>query len=65
VAPLFWVGVVGLAILYPLVTIAAGPRLAVARVPLSGLAVVGTVVLVGVLAFRWSILHSALAAVAH
>jgi formate-dependent nitrite reductase membrane component NrfD len=64
VAPLFWVGVVGLAILYPLVTL-AGPRLAVSRASLSQLAVVGTVVLVGVLAFRWSLLHSALAAVAN
>ncbi len=64
VAPLFWVGVVGLAILYPLVTL-AGPRLAFSRVSLSQLAVVGTVVLVGVLAFRWSLLHSALAAVAN
>lgn len=63
VAPLFWVGVVGLAILYPLITIAAGPRLAFRRVSLSGLAVVGAVVLVGALAFRWSILHSALAAI--
>ena len=65
VAPVFWIGVVGLAILYPIVTIAAGPRLAFSRVSLSQLAVVGTIVLVGVLAFRWSLLHSALAAVAH
>lgn len=64
VAPLFWVGVVGLAILYPLVTL-AGPRLAFSRVSLSQLAVVGVVVLVGVLAFRWSLLHAALVAVGH
>jgi hypothetical protein len=64
VAPLFWVGAVGLAVLYPIVAIAAGPRLQVARVNASGLAVVGVVVLIGVLAFRWSLLHSALAAVA-
>lgn len=64
VAPVFWIGVVGLAILYPIVVIAVGPRLQLARVSLSGLAVVGTVVLLGVLAFRWSLLHSALAAVA-
>ena len=64
-APLFWIGAVGLAVLYPIVVIAAGPRLQVARVNASGLAVVGVVVLVGVLAFRWSLLHSALAAVAH
>ncbi len=63
-APLFWIGAVGLAILYPIVVIAAGPRLQVARVNASGLAVVGVVVLLGVLAFRWSLLHSALAAVA-
>ncbi|MBI2774304.1 MAG: polysulfide reductase NrfD [Chloroflexi bacterium] len=63
-APIFWVGVVGLAILYPIVVIATGPRLRVAQVSASGLAVVGTVVLIGVLAFRWSLLHSALAAVA-
>jgi len=63
VAPLFWVGAVGLAIVYPIVTIAAGPRLQIQRVSLSQLAVVGTVVLLGVLAFRWSLLHSALAAV--
>ena len=65
VAPLFWVGAVGLAILYPIVVIAAGPRLQLARVNTSSLAVVGVVVLLGVLAFRWSLLHSALAAVAH
>lgn len=64
VAPVFWVGVVGLAILYPIVVIASGSRLQVSRVSLSQLAVLGTVVLVGVLAFRWSLLHSALAAVA-
>lgn len=65
VAPLFWVGVVGLAVLYPIITIAAGPRLAFARVSPAQLAVIGTVVLVGVLAFRWSVLHSALVAVGH
>jgi hypothetical protein len=64
VAPVFWIGVVGLAILYPIVIIASGSRLHVSRVSLSQLAVLGTVVLVGVLAFRWSLLHSALAAVA-
>jgi formate-dependent nitrite reductase membrane component NrfD len=65
VAPVFWVGVVGLAILYPIAAIAAGGRLQLARVNASSLAVVGTLVLVGVLAFRWSLLHSAMAAVAH
>lgn len=62
VAPLFWIGVVGLAILYPIVVIATGPRVRVAQVDLSSLAAVGTLVLLGVLAFRWAILHSAIAA---
>lgn len=65
VAPTFWIGAVGLAILFPIVVILAGPRLQLARVNVSSLAVVGTLVLLGVFAFRWSILHSALAAVAH
>jgi len=65
VAPLFWVGVVGLAVLYPIVTILAGPRLTFSRVHPAQLAVIGTVVLVGVLAFRWSLLHSALVAIGH
>ncbi len=65
VAPAFWIGAVGLAIVYPIVVVATGARLQVARVNASSLAVVGTLVLLGVLAFRWSVLHSALAAVAH
>lgn len=64
VAPIFWIGAIGLAVLYPIVVIAAGPRLAVRGVPASHLAVLGTVVLVGVLAFRYSVLYSAVAAVA-
>jgi formate-dependent nitrite reductase membrane component NrfD len=64
VAPLFWIGAVGLAVVYPIVA-AARPRLQLARVNVTGLAMVGTLVLLGVFAFRWSILHSALAAVAH
>jgi len=63
VAPIFWVGVVGLAILYPLVVVGTGARLRVGRVGISQLTVVGAVVLLGVLAFRWSLLHSALVAV--
>lgn len=65
VAPLFWIGAVGLAVLYPLVVTATGTRLQLARVNIASLAVVGTLVLLGVLAFRWSILHSALAAGVH
>jgi hypothetical protein len=65
VAPTFWIGVVGLAILYPIVVIATGPRLTIARYSVSQLAVIGVVVLLGVLAFRWSLLHSALAATGH
>lgn len=63
VAPVFWVGAVGLAILYPIVVLSTTPRLALARVQVSQLAVVGIVVLLGVLAFRYSLLYSALAAV--
>lgn len=62
VAPVFWIGVVGLAILYPIVVIATGPRLQIGRVSVSQLAVIGVVVLLGVFAFRWSLLNSALAA---
>ncbi|MBI2982598.1 MAG: hypothetical protein HYY42_00125 [Chloroflexi bacterium] len=65
VAPAFWIGAVGLAILYPLVVTTTGIRLQLARVNVSSLAVVGTLALLGVFAFRWSILHSALAAAAH
>lgn len=65
VAPAFWIGAVGLAILYPLVVTTTGMRLQLARVNVSSLAVVGALALLGVFAFRWSILHSALAAVAH
>lgn len=72
VAPIFWIGVVGLAILYPLLTYwRGGPvrvrrsgttTLAVAGYDLGRLALVGTGVLLGVLAFRYVILYSALAA---
>lgn len=64
-APLFWIGAVGLAIVFPLIVTTTGARLQLARVNLSSLAVVGTLVLLGVFAFRWSILHSALAATGH
>jgi len=73
IAPVFWIGVVGLAILYPLLTYwRGGPvrvrrsgttTLAVAGTDLGRLAMVGAGVLLGVLAFRYVLLYSALAAV--
>lgn len=65
VAPSFWLGAVGLAVLLPLVVVTTGARLRLARVDVSSLAVLGTLVLIGVFAFRWSIMHSALAALGH
>lgn len=72
VAPVFWLGVVGLAILYPLLTYwKGGPvrvrrsgttTLAVAGYDMGRLAIVGAGVLLGVLAFRYVLLFSALAA---
>lgn len=65
VAPIFWIGVVGLALAYPIVFVATGTRLAVGQVRLERLAVMGAAVLVGVLAFRYVFLYSALAALPH
>ncbi|MBM4433877.1 MAG: hypothetical protein FJ028_01980 [Chloroflexi bacterium] len=65
VAPSFWIGAVGLAVLLPLVVVTTGARLRLARVDVSSLAVLGMLVLIGVFAFRWSIMHSALAALGH
>lgn len=65
VAPAFWIGAVGLAVLLPLVVVTTGARLRLAQVDVSSLAVLGTLVLIGVFAFRWSIMHSALAALGH
>ncbi len=72
VAPVFWLGVVGLAILYPLLTSwrsgpvsvkrAGGATAVVAGYDLGRLAIVGAGVLLGVLAFRYVLLFSALAA---
>lgn len=62
VAPIFWLGVVGLAILFPIIVMSRRGTLALGRVDLTDLAVVGTLVLVGVLAFRYALLYSALAA---
>ena len=78
VAPIFWLGVVGLAILYPLLALwraspvraqRAGAKrggattLTVAGYDLGRLAFVGAGVLIGVLAFRYVLLYSALAAI--
>lgn len=65
VAPIFWLGVVGLALVYPIVFVATGTRLAVGQVRLERLAVMGAAVLIGVLAFRYVFLYSALAALPH
>ncbi len=72
VAPVFWLGVVGLAIAYPLLVLgrggprgvkrAGGTTAAVAGYDLGRLAIVGAGVLLGVLAFRYVLLFSALAA---
>lgn len=62
VAPAFWIGAVGAAIVFPIV-ILARPRLAIAGISAARLTVIGVVVLIGVLAFRYSLLYSALAAV--
>lgn len=72
VAPIFWIGVVGLAILYPLLTYWRGGPIRVKRggtttltaagYDLGRLAMVGAGVLLGVLAFRYALLYSALAA---
>ncbi|HEX4744980.1 MAG TPA: NrfD/PsrC family molybdoenzyme membrane anchor subunit [Candidatus Limnocylindria bacterium] len=73
VAPVFWLGVVGLAILYPLLTLwrggpirvkrGGGTTAVVAGYDLGRLAFVGAGVLLGVLAFRYVLLYSALAAI--
>jgi polysulfide reductase chain C len=57
VAPAFWIGAVGLALLVPL--IALSPR-RIVRVPNGSLALIGILVLVGVLAFRYAMFFSAI-----
>lgn len=57
VGPVFWIGVVGAALLVPLVLL--GPR--VRALPSGRLAMVGVVVLLGVLAFRYAMFYSAIA----
>ncbi|CAN5154783.1 polysulfide reductase NrfD [soil metagenome] len=63
VSPVFWIGVVGAAIAFPLATLLWRPRTARRGFDPGRLAIVGAVVLVGVLAFRYAILYSALAAI--
>jgi formate-dependent nitrite reductase membrane component NrfD len=53
----FWVGAVGLGLLVPLVMLAPRP---IIRVPNGSLALVGVLVLVGVLAFRYAMFFSAI-----
>ena len=57
VAPVFWIGAVGLGLLVPLLTL--GPR-RVIPVPNASLSVIGLLVLVGVLAFRYAMFFSAI-----
>ncbi len=57
VGPVFWIGVVGAALLVPLVLLAPRAR----HLPNGQLAMVGVVVLIGVLAFRYAMFYSAIA----
>ena len=57
VAPAFWIGAVGLGLLVPL--LALSPR-RIIRVPDGSLALIGVLVLVGVLAFRYAMFFSAI-----
>jgi polysulfide reductase chain C len=57
VAPVFWIGAVGLALLVPLFVLSPRP---IVRIPNGSLALVGVLVLVGVLAFRYAMFFSAM-----
>jgi len=57
VAPVFWIGAVGLALLVPLLLLAPRPVL---RAPSATGAMIGVLVLVGVLAFRYALFFSAI-----
>jgi len=57
VGPVFWIGVVGAALLVPIVLLAPRAR----YLPSGRLAMVGVVVLLGVLAFRYAMFYSAIA----
>jgi formate-dependent nitrite reductase membrane component NrfD len=57
VAPVFWIGAVGLALLVPLLLLAPRP---VVRAPSATGAMIGVLILVGVLAFRYALFFSAI-----
>ena len=57
VAPVFWIGAVGLALLLPLLALSPRPLV---RIPNGSLALIGVLVLVGVLAFRYAMFFSAI-----
>ncbi|HEX9495818.1 MAG TPA: NrfD/PsrC family molybdoenzyme membrane anchor subunit [Candidatus Limnocylindria bacterium] len=57
VGPVFWIGAVGLGLLVPLLALAPRPIL---RIPNGSLALIGVLVLVGVLAFRYALFFSAI-----
>jgi formate-dependent nitrite reductase membrane component NrfD len=57
VGPVFWIGAVGLGLLVPLLALSPRP---IVRVPNGSLALIGVLVLVGVLAFRYAIFFSSI-----
>jgi formate-dependent nitrite reductase membrane component NrfD len=57
VAPAFWIGAVGLGLLVPLLALSPRP---IVRVPNGSLALIGVLVLVGMLAFRYAMFFSAI-----
>jgi polysulfide reductase chain C len=57
VAPAFWIGAVGLGLLVPLLALSPRPLV---RIPNGSLALIGVLVLVGVLAFRYAMFFSAI-----
>ena len=57
VGPVFWVGAVGLGLLVPLLALSPRPLL---RLPSGSAALIGVLVLVGVLAFRYAVFFSAI-----
>jgi formate-dependent nitrite reductase membrane component NrfD len=57
VAPAFWIGAVGLALLVPLLALSPRP---IVRVPDGSLALIGVLVLIGVLAFRYATFFSSI-----
>ena len=57
VGPVFWIGVVGLALVVPLVALSPRPLV---RMPRTSTTLIGLLVLVGVLAFRYAMFFSAI-----